>query len=452
MIVFCIGKTEKHISFTKKTFSFLFIFLVFVIVSVVSCTAPDKFTIGEDIIESQTDLKIIDTFKVDLSTVLLDSLATSGTGVVLVGDSKDEEFGSVGSKSYFELAYPTFPTLSNTSVFDSAAFILSYSRYNYGDTTALMSVGIHQLTERITLNESGYLYNNSSVAYSSEVLGTKLFYPRPESRDTIVSIPVNEFGKTFYRLIKTKDEVISTEDLFFDHFKGFAITSESGNNNAIIGFSADTNHLSLKIYYHIDKDVPDATERVIKIPFGTKSVQFNGIQYDLSKTMLNKLNATDNVVLSSQTGNKAFLQGMIGLIPKVQFPTMQNILLENRWKIVKAELVIAPVNASYSLYKLPTQLYLYNSDKQSDMNSLLTLESGTTVVSSLNVDDLYNENTRYTFDITFFMTSELSDSYFDYDHGILIGLKQSEFLSTFGRMLIEGKNPAVKLRLYYLTY
>ena len=315
-----------------------------------------------------------------------------------------------------------------------------------------MSVGIHQLTERITLNESGYLYNNSSVAYSSEVLGTKLFYPRQESRDTIVSIPVNEFVKIFYGLIKTKDEVISTKDLFFDHFKGFAITSESGNNNAIIGFSADTNHLSLKIYYHIDKDVPDATERVIKIPFGTKSVQFNGIQYDLSKTMLNKLNATDNVVLSSQTGNKAFLQGMIGLIPKVQFPTMQNILLENRWKIVKAELVIAPVNASYSLYKLPTQLYLYNSDKHSDMNSLLTLESGTTVVSSLNVDDLYNENTRYTFDITSFMTSELSDSYFDYDYGILIGFKQSEFLSTFGRMLIEGKNPAVKLRLYYLTY
>ena len=452
MEVLCIGKTEKQISFYKTKFSFLFSFLVLVIVSTESCTEPDKFIIGENIVESQTDLKIIDTFKVDLSTVLLDSLPTSGTGLVLVGGDKDEQFGSLESKSYFELAYPTFPTLSDKCVFDSAAFVFSYSKYSYGDTSAILSVGIHQLTERITLNESGYLYNNSSVAYSSEVLGTKLFYPGPESHDTIVSIPVNEFGRTFYGLIKTKDDVISTEDLFLDHFKGFAITSESGNNNAIIGFSADTNHLSLKIYYHINNDLPEAAERVIKIPFGTKSVQFNGIQYDLSKTELNKLNATDNVVLSSKTGNKAFLQGIIGLIPKVQFPTMQNILLENRWKVVKAELIITPVKASYSLYKLPTQLYLYNSDKHNDQYTLLTLESGTTVVSSLNVDDLYNEDTKYTFDITSFITTELSDSYFDYDHGILIGLKQSEFLSTFERMVIEDKNPAVKLRLYYLTY
>ena len=159
MKVLCIGKTKKHLSYSKTTF-FLFILLVIVTISIDSCTQSDNFTIGKEFVESKTNLKILDTFKIDLSTVLYDSLATSGTGVVFVGDYNDSDFGTIKSKSYFELAFPTYDVIEDLAEFDSAAFILGYSGYIYGDTTALMSISIHQLTERITLNESGYLYNN----------------------------------------------------------------------------------------------------------------------------------------------------------------------------------------------------------------------------------------------------------------------------------------------------
>ena len=215
-----------------------------------SCTQPDKFIIGNDIVESQTNLKILDTFKVELSTVLLDSIATSGSGKLLVGGYKNDEYGSVGSKGFFELGYPVFPTLTNLAVYDSAAFILNYSKYSYGDTTALMSIGIHQLTQKITVDESGYLYNWSTFPYLPEVLGSKSFYPRPNSSDSIVSISANEFGSTIYDLIKNKDDAISTSETFLNYLKGFVLTSESSNNNAILGFNADSNRLSLKIYYH----------------------------------------------------------------------------------------------------------------------------------------------------------------------------------------------------------
>ena len=143
---------------------------------------------------------------------------------------------------------------------------------------------------------------------------------------------------------------------------------------------------------------------------------------------------------------------MVGIIPKVQFPTIQNLFFETHWKVLKAELVIAPVKGSYSIFKLPSPLYLFDTDKHNNMNGTLINSTGTSVISSLIVDNLYNEDTSYTFDITNFITTELSDSYFNSDHGILIGLKGSDFVSTFGRLLIEDKDPAVKLRLYFLTY
>jgi hypothetical protein len=191
---------------------------------------------------------------------------------------------------------------------------------------------------------------------------------------------------------------------------------------------------------------------VIAIKFGNSNVQFNNIQYDLTNTLLKNLKATNNIISSSQTGNKAFLQGLIGLMPKIQFPTLKDLLMENHWKILRAELILEPVKTSYDIIKLPKELYLYDTDKHNKINNSLNDASGAQIVASLYLDELFKEDTRYTFDITSFITSEFSDSYFDYEHGILVGLKGSEIVSTFGRMIIEGKRPAAKLRLYYLTY
>ncbi len=67
-------------------------------------------------------------------------------------------------------------------------------------------------------------------------------------------------------------------------------------------------------------------------------------------------------------------------------------------------------------------------------------------------DELYDETTSYTFDITNFINDELADARFDYEHGLLIALSQDELRSSLDRLVIEGKNPPVKLRIYYLTY
>jgi hypothetical protein len=86
------------------------------------------------------------------------------------------------------------------------------------------------------------------------------------------------------------------------------------------------------------------------------------------------------------------------------------------------------------------------------MNSQLVDSRSEAIVSTLYIDDLYNEDTRYTFDITSYINKEASDLFYNSDNGLLVSLNTTDLISTFTRMAIEDKNPVVKLRLYYLTY
>lgn len=436
---------------------FYFFILVIATIYFSSCTKINDFKIGEDFIESQTNLKIIDTFSVDISTILLDSIQTTGSGLALVGNYKDDVFGALNCMSYFEVAYPSFPDLEDKAVFDSAVFVLDYSGYYLGDTTKPFTISIHQVEEEIILDDNGYLYNVSKFDYSPNALGSKTFLPTPYSKeDTVVNIPVNELGEEIFNLVKDNNVVISSDDLFADYIKGFVITSDNPGNNAVLGFTADASNLLFKIYYHNDKETHDKDdEEEISITMGESSrgsYQFNHIDYDFTGTYLEKFDQYNEKFGSNELGNKAYLQGLIGLMPRIQFPTLQGIFLNERWKILKAELVIEPVKNSYDLIDLPADLYLYSTDIENSLGTALKDGSGTAISSTLVTDDLYNEDTRYTFDITSYIINELSDSYVNYKNSFLIGLQSGKISTTVDRLLIDTKRSSKKLRLYYLSY
>lgn len=445
------GKEGNQIfSFTRIS---LFIPIVFAtgILIIGSCTKKYEFTMGNDFLESQTRLQVIDTYKVDLSTVMLDSISTSSSKTALVGSYDDDLFGSVKCETYFDLAYEAFSEIEEKAIYDSSAFILVYSGYSYGDTLPPMSISIHRLTERIEPFTNGYLYNNSSFDYEPEPTGSVSFYPVPDSpTDTAIAIPVNSFGEELFTLIREKDENVSSSEFFYDYIKGFLVTSSDANNRAVIGFTADKENLQLKIYYHLDLEEPEMKE--ITITMGQESHQFNNVKCDLTNTPLSGINLQRNEKPSTQTDYKGFMQGLVGLLPKIQFPSLQDILADQRWRILKAELLIEPVKSSYSYFKLPEKLYIYDTNKENRVNSVLKDDLGNPMIATYLFDEIYVEDTRYVYDITSFINNELADAYADYDHGLLIGLEQEEFRISLDRLLIEGRNPPVKLKLYYLTY
>lgn len=419
---------------------------VMVLGLLVSCTGKDEFSTGDNFIDDKTRLAVVDTFKVSLSTVLMDSISTSGTGIALVGSYRDECFGSVTSVGYMEPGYKAL-NFDGTEIFDSAAVALVYSGYSYGDTTALMSLGVYQLLENMTLNDNVNMYSAARFDYSETPLGSKVFYPEPNSTDTLF-IPVNSFGKQIFEMFEEENVDVSSSDLFLKYVRGYVIKSDSGNT--VVGFKADAAQTFLKIYFHVNGET--VTESSVSIPFGPTTRQFNSVQSDFTGSELAGIKTGCLETVSEDIGEKAFLQGMVGLLPKIRFPSLQDITLENRWKILKAELVIEPVMQSYNLFELPDQLCFYITDKYNRVGSVLTDDSENVIYSFLETDELFNEDTSYTFDITSYINGKLADSYFDSEDGLFIGLSQGNLNKTLDRLLIEGRNPGLKLRLYYLTY
>ena len=443
------GKEGKQFFSFKRVFLFIPIIFVTGLVFISSCTKKYEFTMGHDFFDSQTRLQVIDTFSVNVSTVLIDSLKTSATKIALSGNYKDDIFGSVNVGAYFDLGYQDFEDIEDKAVYDSAAFSLEYTGYSYGDTTSLLKLNIHLLTEKIE-PYSGYLYSTSSFDYSPEVSGSVSFYPAPESGDTAVYIPVNALGEDLFNKIRDNDENLSNSELFSDYLKGFIITSGTPENKSVIGFKADKDNLKLIIYYHLDAEEPEMKE--ITLSMGQENHQFNSVKFDHTNTPLNDIEAEGNVIPSYRTNNYGYLQGMVGLIPKMQFPSLNEILAIQRWKILKAELVIEPVYNSYDLFPLPKQLYIYDTDRENRVNTVLLDDKANPITATLEYDDIYEEEVRYTYDITKFINDELSDAYFDYDHGLMPGLAEDDFTSSLERLLIECINPPVKLRIYFLTY
>jgi hypothetical protein len=442
------GPDQKNETLPEPGIMLKFLLLITIIMEavLVSCTGKDGFTTGDNFIEGKTKVAVLDTFRIDMSTVLLDSIATSGTGIALAGSYHDDYFGSVTSVGYFEPGYKSL-AFDGTEVYDSASIALVYSGYSYGDTSSLMSVSIHQLDEAITLYDNTYLYNTSEFDFSDEILGSKIFYPEPHSTDTLY-INSTSFGKILFDMYQLGDDDISSSELFLKFFKGFVLKCDFGNS--IIGFKTETDRTFLKLYYHVDGET--VSESSVTIPFGAVTKQFNSVRVDFTDSELADIKPGNIDISADKTGDKAFLLGLVGLLPKITFPTLQNITLENRWKILEAELVLEPVRQTYSLIPLPDQLYLYSSDKYNRAGTALTDNAGETIIPILVTDEIFNENTSYTFDITYYINSQLSDGYFDSEDGLLIGLTDTDMKKTFGRLLIENKNPAAKLRLYYLTY
>jgi len=117
----------------------------------------------------------------------------------------------------------------------------------------------------------------------------------------------------------------------------------------------------------------------------------------------------------------------------------------DRGKIVEARLSLSPLENSFRESGLPDQLVLYATDKLNRKTSLVLDDAGASVVSTLNLDEMYFENTHYVFDVTQFLTSELEDSYVDPRHGLLVMLPSEDL---FSRLVVAK----TELKIYYLSY
>jgi hypothetical protein len=436
-----------------------FILMLFFGLTIVSCgtdTDTGEFVVGSDYLAVNNKVILIDTLTVEMSTINFDSLVTSNKSRVLVGNYDDPLFGKVKSNSYFQLASDSYSLISSTDteaanyVFDSISMILKYDNYYYGDTTKVQTFDIHRLTQKVKPNtDDDSFYNNSALSYSSESLGTISYKPRPLEKDSINIKMDAAFGEALFQKLKKRE--ITDFDSFKEYLNGLVLIPTTTNSSSVIGFN-----LSSKVRLYYSKYQGDAEDSFIKdftITDATK--QFNAISLDKSGTLIQNLPASNSNLSSLLTNNQGYIQSGTGVACRIDFPNIKQLkYISDNGAIVDAELILKPVNNSYSdNYPLSDSLQVYVADKLNRISGTLNTSAGKPLYATLNKkSDEFNENVLYSLSVGNFLQKEM--------------LKQSDSRSSLvftlptiskavNRLVLGDQkhlNNKIQLKIYYISY
>lgn len=378
-----------------------------------------------------TTIGFIDTVEVSLATVISDSFVTSSAESFLLGVVNDPELGAIDARPFFQLGVPTtgnsIPELAN---FDSAKFVLRLNKYCYGDSTKPKTIYLNELNQEMVYSYNDKLYNTTNFEVKTSPLGSLKTNIRPAAEDSII-IPVNrETGQELFGLLKSKSDIVSTQENFLRHFKGVRLSVNESDSGSIVGIKGGAGVNVLRIYYSTKTPYP--VDGYVDFPSLANSYAYNQLKADRSKTSLSG-GATngEEIFPSTSTANKGYMQSGLGVKLKISFPSLGNILLTDKTiRLQKAELILKPVPQSYDLSRfiLPPSLYLAQTNATNTVGYPIADSSGTGVqyVSPV-VDLVYGLDTYYQFNIT----------------SAMIGLLGSADKSDFGLFLMEQTNPAI---------
>jgi hypothetical protein len=355
----------------------------------------------------------------------------------------------VTSKSFFELKYPAISVLDG-EIYDSTVLILKTNGYSYGDTTIRQVLNVHRLTKPIRSGEDTALYNTTNVFYDETPIGTKKYLPYPVAVDSLSIRISDDFGMDLWNKAAENSDIFSSPEAFKDYLPGLAIVPGENVSSAIISFRASENDIFLRIFSH---RVGQVLEKYHK-DFGLTRphFQFNHIEADFTGTSLSVLRSQREDIVADLTGNKGYIQGGTGLFAKLRFPYLQNFLLMENVKLLNATLTIRPDKYSYGSFAMPDSLILQVLDLNNRILGVFYNSDGNYVIAGFTYDDLYHEDTYYTYDISYYIKNEFSDMYFDADRSLAVSLHPGQLYTTFQRLIIEDGKSYPKLTLYYVCY
>ena len=446
-----------------------FLLLVLCLGTLSHCAKIEDVTLGNS--NEILGVSVVDTFTVDVSTLLLDALPTGAQGRLLIGQLSDGFTGDISSSSYFRMVAPTFSVeeFPNDIQFDSLTVKLFYDGYSYGDTTAQMTLDVFRLDADIeprelskTLEDDEYpvfvsgdaLYADQSFAYQAEALGSATFFPKPQSTtDTIHMRFPDELGQTFLQMMMNNDTRISIQDEFVSFFKGLAIVPKNGAK-CMIGLR-DSVVMDLHYSYERQSD-GKRVEATKQFTMGATNYQYNKIGADRSNSALAAINYTDYNLSSGKTAGRAFIQGGTGLVARLRFPNLRQELNSTSKIISKAELVIETDQSEFGYDKIPTSLVLLRANKYGTPTSLLSTSSGSSVQATYQQASESGGVGRgsYIFNMTDYISSLKSSLKYNEDESVLVSIPTTDLLSTFNSLRIagDGEKPRIKLNIVYINY
>lgn len=431
------------------------LFLILLSVLLISCEKT-KVQFGQAYVDnSYSNIILVDTITAALSTVFIDSVGTSHSGVMLAGNYDDAAFGKITAKSFFEIAPPAITALATNAAYDSLRLIIRPNKTYYGDTSFSSQLSVYQVKNDLSfpLYQTQF-YNTTDFDVDPNALGSINTLIYPNYTDTVAIRLSDITGKNLFDLYKSNDYVMQSATNFLPYFKGLQLAPSTAGMHAIYGFH---DSLVMRMYYH-ETNVFTENKFLDFTFYNADNKQFNQVKADRTGTPLAGFNGADKEVVSTSMGNSAYTQILTGFMAKIKFPTLRNLLLRPDFvKILKADLIIKPLKSSYNaITPLPPTLTATTTDQSNVLGPPLSISTsaGSAIqTGSLFIDALYNENTSYDYDVTAYLQQQILISSAN-QNGLLLTPPSPASVSTLNRLIIgDQKNTqgAVQLKLYYVS-
>lgn len=438
---------------------FSIIVLLSLIIGSIACKKVD-IQFGSDFVDNGTTQIIkVDSFSTELSTVFVDSFATSGLGTTLIGGYKDPIFGTIATQTYFQVAPPSFEDIYENVLFDSLTLILKLNKTYYGDSTKPVHIEVSRVTDKIEPFDNGYtLYNVDKFNVDPVVLGSKDVVINPNQTDTIFIKLSPALGQEILNMYTRKSDTVKTAETFLNYFKGLRISSD---NNSQLVFGC-TDSATMRIQYK-KKDLY-LLDKNIDFTITNKNLHFTNISVDRSTGSANIKDLGNGVGLLKEkssllSNNVAYCQSAASAIVKIKFPSIKDLLkVPNFAKILSARLIIRPISGTYDRnFYLPPTLRLSTTTALNQIGTDLTAlgSSGSQVVQTGNLytDYTYGISTAYSYDVTSYIKYAITDPNNDYN-GLLLSPPSGNYATSFSRVAIGNKlnntpNSKIELQIYY---
>jgi hypothetical protein len=428
---------------------------------------PGRLGVVINTIDNNFGVVLVDTIKVAASTVLLDSIPTSGTGSILIGGYSDPKLGVLSAEGYFQVGIGAAWEPADNAIYDSLTLVMNYTGYHYGDTSNAQSLIVRRITEpfkthslpQFWVDEKQYsalyqessLYNSTSINYDVSLLGSKTVHPRPNSNDS-VSIRLNDgVGQEWFSMAKNESPTITQLENFIEYFKGLSIASSSVPK-AVIGFAAD--EIKVRLYYREYAD-EQLVQKFHEFPFTTNLSYYTKMSSDRTGTTLETLNIDNDELSAVETGDDVYIQAGTGVVAKVTFPYIRKMIdLDELLIVNEAKLILEPVNDSYDeTFSVPRSLTLFETDKSNIPLTQIYADYNVTEVqkASISIDPEFDKTSGYVFTITQYMQNLLSTEG-NLQRGLLIMPLSDEINKGVERVYLNAGSKSayrIKLKIWY---
>lgn len=342
-----------------------------------SCKKQGTVNLGvndENLIEG----KLIDTSSVFVSTVREEDASTSALVKTPLSYFKDPVFGITESNVALDLNLPnrgaayTLPT--GTITIDSAVLVLPYANGFYGDSiTTRYQANVYQLDERM-LNSMAYPASKKWKRKST-LLGTKSFLSRTHDSVTVVE-PIRDKKDSVMKfspqlripidpqfvmnnVFDAPATQLASNLVFKNAVNGLYVTLNKAQTGPGGTFMLNMDSAAVKVYFKV-KTISAGLDKIdttyILLPSMTRAAE---ISHNYAGTVI----ATELASTQKTRGN-FYLQGLLGLRAKIQFPYLKEIITKVGSDIIvnRAELVISAQPGTTFPYEPLNSLMFYRLD------------------------------------------------------------------------------------------